>query len=92
MATCVAAAAGFEQPILHGLCTYGITCRAVMMAYCDYQPERILSHQARFSAPVLAGEVIAVDLWRDGDVISFEARMRDSGLKVIKYGKTVLRG
>ncbi|MHC4047929.1 MaoC/PaaZ C-terminal domain-containing protein [Bradyrhizobium sp. 23AC] len=87
----VAKRAGFPRPILHGLCTFGMTCRAVLQAYCGYDPTRILSHQARFSAPVFPGDVITIDLWQDGDVISFEARVIDRGATVIKNGKTVLR-
>jgi len=83
--------AGFPRPILHGLCTYGITCRAVLQEICDYDPARILSHQARFSAPVFPGDTITVDLWKDGDVVSFEARVLDRGATVIRNGKTVLR-
>jgi acyl dehydratase len=83
--------AGFPRPILHGLCTYGITCRAVLQAITDYDPDQILSHQVRFSSPVFPGELISVDLWRDGKAISFEARVKDRGVTVIKNGLTVLR-
>jgi acyl dehydratase len=86
----VAKLAGFPRPILHGMCTYGITCRAVLQTYADYDPTRFKSHQARFSAPVFPGETITVDLWQDGDVISFEARVKERGVTVIKNGKTVL--
>ena len=82
---------GFPRPILHGLCTYGITCRAVLQAITGYDPDQILSHQARFSAPVFPGDTITVDLWKDGTVISFEARVKERGATVIKNGKTVLR-
>ncbi|WFU71276.1 MaoC family dehydratase [Bradyrhizobium sp. CB2312] len=88
----VAKRAGYPRPILHGLCTFGITCRAVLQEYCDYDTSRIVSHQARFSAPVFPGETIVVDLWQDGDVISTEARVLERGVRVIKNGKTVLRG
>ena len=87
----VARRAGFEKPILHGLCTYGITCRAVLQAITDFDPEQILSHQARFSAPVIPGDTITVDLWRDGKEISFEARVKARNATVIKNGLTVLR-
>ncbi|WP_374573608.1 MaoC/PaaZ C-terminal domain-containing protein [Phenylobacterium sp.] len=87
----VARRAGFQRPILHGLCTYGITCRAVLQAITDFDPEQILSHQARFSAPVIPGDTITVDLWRDGKDISFEARVKERGATVIKNGLTVLR-
>ncbi|OSJ19698.1 3-alpha,7-alpha,12-alpha-trihydroxy-5-beta-cholest-24-enoyl-CoA hydratase [Bradyrhizobium canariense] len=83
--------AGFARPILHGLCTFGITCRAVLQTFCGYDPTMIMSHQARFSAPVFPGDTIMVDLWKDGNVISFEARVIDRGTTVIKNGKTELR-
>ncbi|MFI4975755.1 MAG: MaoC/PaaZ C-terminal domain-containing protein [Caulobacterales bacterium] len=83
--------AGFQRPILHGLCTYGITCRAVLQAITDFDPDQILSHQVRFSAPVIPGDVVTVDLWRDGKQISFEARVKARGATVIKNGLTVLR-
>ncbi len=87
----VARRAGFDRPIHHGLCTNGITCRAVLAGITDYDPQSIASHQARFSAPVIPGDVITVDLWRDDKVISFEARVKARGVTVIKNGKTVLR-
>jgi acyl dehydratase len=82
---------GFDRPILHGLCTYGITCRAILQAITDFDPAQILSHEARFSAPVIPGDTITVDMWRDGKVISFTARVQERGATVIKNGKTVLR-
>ena len=82
---------GFEGPILHGLCTYGITCRAVLETYCDFDPAQIASHAARFSAPVYPGDTIAVDLWRDSDVVSFQASVPERGKTVIKNGKSILR-
>ncbi len=87
----VAKKAGFDRPILHGLCTYGITCRAILAGITGYDPAAILSHQVRFSAPVFPGDTITVDLWRDGKAISFEARVKDRGVTVIKNGLCVLR-
>jgi acyl dehydratase len=86
-----AAKAGFKAPILHGLCNYGVTCRAVLEAYCDFDPIRIASHAVRFSSPFYPGETLKVDLWRDGDIVSFEASVPARGVTVIKNGKTVLR-
>jgi acyl dehydratase len=85
-----ARAAGFERPILHGLCTYGVTCRAVLQAYANFDPARIRSHAARFAAPAYPGETLTIDLWTDDDVISFEARVRARGVKIIANGKSVL--
>jgi acyl dehydratase len=87
----IAKRAGFDRPILHGLCTYGITCRAVLQAITDFDPDQILSHQARFSAPVFPGDTITVDMWKDGKAISFEARVKARSVTVIKNGLTMLR-
>ena len=82
---------GFPRPILHGLCTYGITCRAVLQEVLDYDAEQILSHQVRFSAPVFPGDLISIDLWKDGKDISFEARVKARDATVIRNGLTRLR-
>lgn len=87
----MAAAAGFDAPILHGLCTYGICGRAVLEAYCDFDPVRVASHRARFSSPVYPGDTLEVALWRDGEVISFEASVPARGVKVLRNGRSQLR-
>lgn len=83
--------AGFERPILHGLCTYGIACRAVLAQFADFQPDGLVSLAARFSAPVIPGDTLVFDLWRDGDVVSFEARVPHRGVTVLKNGRAELR-
>jgi acyl dehydratase len=82
--------AGFPRPILHGMCTYGITCRVVLQTYADYDPTAFRRHAVRFSAPVYPGETVTMDLWRDGHVISFEAKVKGRGVTVIKSGRTEL--
>ncbi|MFK4529191.1 acyl dehydratase [Bradyrhizobium japonicum] len=82
--------AGFSRPILHGMCTYGLTCRAVLQTYADYDPSAFRRHRVRFSAPVFPGEVITIDLWKDGDSISFEGHIRGRDVTVAKHGQTVL--
>ena len=86
-----AKAAGFDKPILHGLCTYGVTCRAVLATYCNFDPTLIRGHDVRFSAPVFPGETIVTRMWKDGNVVSFEASVKERpGVTVIKNGKTTL--
>src|SRR5258708_3956280 len=82
--------AGFPKPILHGMCTYGITCRGILQTYADYDPSAFKRHAARFSSPVYPGETVTMELWKDGNVISFEAKVKARGATVIKSGKTVL--
>ena len=82
--------AGFPRPILHGMCTYGITCRGVLQTYADHDPAAFRQHAARFSSPVYPGETVTMDLWKDGNVISFEAKVKARNATVIKSGRTVL--
>jgi acyl dehydratase len=62
-----AAAAGFERPILHGLCTYGVTGRALLSAMCDNDPARFKKMEARFSASVYPGDDLTIRIWDTGD-------------------------
>src|ERR1019366_3377827 len=82
--------AGFPRPILHGMCTYGISCRGILQTYADYDASAFKQHAARFSSPDYPGETVTLDLWKDGNVISFEARVKARNVAVIKSGKTVL--
>ena len=59
--------AGFEQPILHGLCTYGFAGRAVLRGACDGDPARLRRFGARFSAPVFPGDELTTEGWNLGD-------------------------
>ena len=60
-----AAMAGFERPILHGLCTYGFTGRALLHTLCESDPARFRSMSGRFSRPVLPGQALTVQIWLD---------------------------
>ncbi|MCP1838698.1 acyl dehydratase [Bradyrhizobium sp. USDA 4524] len=82
--------AGFPKPILHGMCTYGLTCRAVLQTYADYDPSAFQRHRVRLSAPVFPGEILTVYLWKDGNSISFEGHVRDRQVTVVKNGQTAL--
>jgi acyl dehydratase len=58
-----AARAGFDRPILHGLCTYGFTGRALLQALCAGEPSRFRGMEARFTSPVMPGEPLTVRMW-----------------------------
>lgn len=87
----VASKAGFDRPIMHGLCTYGICCRTVVEHLCNYQAERIHRFDVRFAAPVFAGEMLALETWQDGDDITFRARSLARDVVVINNGYCALR-
>ena len=85
-----ARAGGFDRPILHGLCTFGFTGRALLAVLCDNDPERFLSMDARFSKPVLPGDALTVSIWRDGDRALFRTE-RAPGEVVIDSGVCVFK-
>jgi len=87
----LAKTAGFKAPILHGLCSYAIACRAVLAAVCDYDPARIASFDVRFTSPVYPGETVTTDIWVDGDVASFRCRIEDRDVVSINNGRCQLR-
>jgi acyl dehydratase len=60
-------AAGFDTPILHGLCTYGFTGRALLHTLCGSDPSRFKSMEGRFSSPVFPGDELTVLMWLTGD-------------------------
>ena len=59
--------AGFDRPILHGLCTYGFTGRALLHALCGSDPARFRSMEGRFASPVFPGEALTIDMWDTAD-------------------------
>lgn len=87
----MATSVGFPGPILHGLCSYGIACRAIMQECCDNDPARIARFDVRFSSPVYPGEAITTRIWRDGNQISFECLIAERGVTVIRNGLCELR-
>jgi acyl dehydratase len=62
-----AAMGGFDRPILHGLCSFGFTGRALLHALCQSDPDRFVSMAARFSKPVFPGEELTVTMWVTGE-------------------------
>jgi acyl dehydratase len=94
-----AARGGFAQPILHGLCTYGVTGRALLRVLCDGDPARFRSMYGRFSRPVLPGEPLTVSIWLEDDGASEAEGMksalfqttRTDGTVVIDRGRTQFR-
>ena len=79
----VAQMAGFERPILHGLCTFGIACHAILRAFATDDPGSLRSMSARFSAPVFPGETVEVEMWRNG---AFRARVLERDVYVLRNG------
>jgi acyl dehydratase len=86
----MAAMGGFEKPILHGLCTYGITARIIYDTYCGGNPDSIASMSARFTSHIFPGETIVVESYKEGSNIHFETKVKERA-KVISVGVVQLR-
>jgi acyl dehydratase len=86
----VAKTAGFARPVLHGLCTYGFACRAVLRSMCNLDPARITEFDARFSGVMFPGETLRFELWKDGNVVSFRARCIERDSIILDNGRAVL--
>ena len=76
---------GFDKPILHGLCTWGITGRALLRTLCDSDPSRFKSMNSRFSKPVIPGDTLTINIWVDGNTALFQTE-NQNGDTVIDQG------
>jgi len=83
----IAKAAGYPRPILHGLATFGVAGHAILKTMCGYDPGRVKSIAGRFSSPVYPGETIRIEMWRDGAVVSFRARLVERDVIVLNNGR-----
>lgn len=79
----VAAKAGFDRPILHGMCSMGIAARAIIQHYCDFNPTRLKSMFVRFSRPVMPGETLRFEFFKEADRLRFRARVVERGVIVL---------
>jgi acyl dehydratase len=62
-----AAMGGFDRPILHGLCSYGFTGRALLQTFCGGDSARFRHIEARFASPVLPGDALTISMWDVGN-------------------------
>ncbi len=82
---------GFERPILHGLCSFGIVCKAAVDALLDGDTTRVARYKVRFSGVVFPGETLRTSLWREDGRILIHAVTLERGSKVITNAALELR-
>jgi acyl dehydratase len=83
--------AGFPRPVLHGLGTFGVAGHALLKTICGYDPGKLTAMAGRFSAPVFPGETIRTEFWRDGNVVSFRARVKERDVIAINNGRAEVK-
>jgi len=79
----MAALGGFDRPILHGLCSYGIVCKAAVDNALGGDVTKVGRYQTRFSGVVFPGETIVTSMWREGEQVILSAATKERGTPVI---------
>ena len=88
----VAARAGFERPILHGLATYGMAGYGLVHLVCQDDPRRLVSMRARLTAPVFPGETLRLQVWKMTDqACAFRALVVERDMQVLGHGWATLK-
>jgi acyl dehydratase len=82
----IAAAAGFRQPILHGLATMGVATRALLRGLCGNDPKRLTQMFVRFSSPVYPGETIRTEIFEGSGIARFRCRVLERNVLVLDRG------
>jgi len=82
--------AGFDRPILHGLSTMGLAGRAIVHLCCGGDPARLSFLAVRFTAPVIPGDMIRTEIWREGEEVLFRALVPERGEVVIDGGRAMI--
>ena len=83
---------GFDRPIIHGLCSYGIVCKAIVDNVLGGDTAKVARWQARFAGVGFPGETYRISYWREGDRILVEANSKDRGAPIISNAAVSVRG
>jgi len=82
--------AGFLRPILHGLATFGATCRSLIQCLGPGNPDSLKTMSGRFSAPIFPGETLRVQVWRDHPAPAFRVDVVERNVTVLNHGHVTL--
>lgn len=77
---------GFARPIMHGLCTYGYACRALIQGAAQGNPARLRALHARFAKPVYPGQTLTTEIWVEANHECFFRTLNESGEAVLDGG------
>jgi len=86
-----AAMAGFDRPIIHGLCSYGVACKAIVDNVLDGDVAKVASYRARFAGVGFPGETYLTSYWKDGKTVLLEVKSKERDAIVISNAAITLR-
>lgn len=87
----IAKMAGFDRPIIHGLCSYGIVCKAIVDNVLDGDTTKVAGYAARFAGVGFPGETYVIDYWNEGDKILVRAKSKERDAKIISNCAVTIR-
>jgi len=83
---------GFDRPIIHGLCSYGVVCKAIVDEVLGGDVTKVARYQARFAGVGFPGETYQISYWKEGDKILVQASSKERGAPIITNAAITLRG
>ncbi|CAK0757837.1 hypothetical protein CVIRNUC_002573 [Coccomyxa viridis] len=84
--------AGFDKPILHGLCTFGVATKHILKAFAHGEPSALKSVKARFAKHVFPGETLRTEMWQEGaSKVIFQTRIVERDMLALTFAAVELR-